>query len=390
MKKILLLFLVLSLTAFSDLTYKLMGTIGTYPAGVSISFEESDSSFYGTYFYEKTGKDIYLEGKETKGVLTLTNKASYVEKKDNLEIFELKKLSNGNWEGIWKQNNKTLPVKLSPIDVNKIQNKYSDLPYIQSIKKEDLYTYYKLSNIELVKGKTEKFNDTTLQWYTEKKSDISYFRITNGYTEEEMTNINKILADNQMKDISESLSCSGNTPNAGEYSEYNLDIKPRFSDKNFISYSANYSYYCGGAHPDFGLSGVTINVKSGTIVNLDDILWFGKSEEKLKKSEGGWSDEESVYFNNIYAPKVVEILTKIYPKQMKETDKDYLDEPIYGNTDPWVFGSWYLTKKGIYVGAVFPRVARAFDNPDWSVIPYKNIEQYIRPDFKEYFKPYMK
>jgi hypothetical protein len=54
----------------------------------------------------------------------------------------------------------------------------------------------------------------------------------------------------------------------------------------------------------------------------------------------------------------------------------------YAEPDVWNFPNWYFTDEGLYLGAYFGRAARSCDEPEWSIIPYRVLKNYINPSLK--------
>ncbi|MOA51998.1 hypothetical protein D3C78_1752160 [compost metagenome] len=66
-------------------------------------------------------------------------------------------------------------------------------------------------------------------------------------------------------------------------------------------------------------------------------------------------------------------LQKIAPIEMGSAAEV---ECAFSDPQLWDFPSWYFTAKGIYFDPIYPRVARACEGPEWSVLPYHVIKQH--------------
>lgn len=361
MKKLfqqLLLFFCFIVCAFkvNGQSVTLQGTIGKYP--IVMEFEGDDSSLYGTYFYKKFKQDIPLTGSKSESSFQL-------ESEDTGDKFYLTK-SGDTYSGTYKNAKGTsLIVQLSTVNGD-VKN---PLPQLKFERELSDYSKLRLTEIKLVPGKQEMVNKKyTIQWYSEPTSKLTMFKVVAGYPENVLKSANMIIERDFYSYIDAYFSCAGGGGNSG----YDiLEVSSVFLNDQFISYCVNSSWYCNrAAHPDFGESGTTINAKTGKEMELEDILWLGKGV-KPKKDSDAWYK----YRSDVFAPKVVEMFKKLYPVEMQKptSEDDYCD---YTDPEVWDFGAWYLTDKGLYLGAYFYRAARSCDNPGWSVIPYATLKKY--------------
>jgi hypothetical protein len=163
---------------------------------------------------------------------------------------------------------------------------------------------------------------------------------------------------------------------SGDYGEYSLSADYIFSNRNLLSINITVNVDCGGAHPDFGSEGLNFNTQTGELMKLDELFWFTNTKPPEEFSPI-WSD-----YRDTFALKIVEIFKKLYPEQMKPPGENSEDECDYTDEYVWHFPNWYFTDKGLYLGAVFARVARSCDSPEWSVIPYRLLKNYLNPQLK--------
>lgn len=89
------------------------------------------------------------------------------------------------------------------------------------------------------------------------------------------------------------------------------------------------------------------------------------------------SDAWYSYRDKVFAPALVALLRGYHPQEMAPPKKDDDDDCDYTQSDVWYFPSWSLSAKGLWVGASFPRVARACDGPEWAIIPWPALS--IKP-----------
>jgi hypothetical protein len=325
------------------------GTVGAAP--VVMSLDVSGDSADGNYFYRGKWFDIDLSGDVQKGVLHLESRATG----DKLVL----KPSGGGYAGtLTTAKHKTVPVKLRAVGVQAGDNAPSD--------ELNLYEQIRVSGLALKPEKTETIAGKTIRWHVEPASGISLFRLESGYPAPVMEAINKSLAQIQWQEASAFFGCLGSEGGPGM--EIKMGGRPFFSEAR-ASFVLNENWDCAGAaHPDFGLEGHVFDAHTGKELSLDELLKFGKGPVPKKDSDP-WYD----YRSKTFAPAVVAILKRLYPKQMKKPMED--DGCDYTDPEVWSFPSYHLTEKGLYLGAGFARVARSCDNPEWSVIPYSKLPE---------------
>lgn len=328
------------------------GTVGSAP--IVMSLEGSADSVSGNYFYRSQRFDIDLGGETKKGVVQLEAFATG-------DKISLKADGAGYMGSLTTAKGKTLPVHLQPVGPDAASNAPADAGDGLS-----LYERIHLSGLTLNPQKTETIAGRNLRWYVEPTSHARLFRIESGYDAPVMEAINKTLARIQWATVSEYFSCPGMDGGSGlENAEVS---KPYLSDAH-VSFSIDESWSCAGAaHPDFGMEGHSFDAKTGKEIELDDLLKFGKAPVPKKDSDP-WFD----YRSKTFAPGVVALLKRFYPKEMKAPKGE--DDCNYSDAEVWSFPAWRLTEKGVYVGASFARAMRVCDNPKWSVIPYSALKE---------------
>ena len=228
----------------------------------------------------------------------------------------------------------------------------------------DDYENLRLAGLTLTPGKQETVDGRyRIQWYDEPLSGVSMFRVVSGYPADATTAINRILERQHYAEIDTRLSCAGSDGKSGVDSS---SLSSRFMDDRWVSFSWQSSWFCtGNAHPDFDVTGTTIDARSGRELALEDLLWFGTGA-KPQPDTDGWYD----YRSKVFAPAVIDLFKKLHPDEMKSGD----DDCNYDDPDVWSFPVWYLSDQGLYLGAYFPRAARPCDNPDWSVVPWARLK----------------
>ncbi|KAB2519394.1 hypothetical protein F8N49_20015 [Pseudomonas sp. GXM4] len=353
------------------------GTLGKTPIVVELNITQQDE-VTGRYFYEKYHRDLPLSGALQNSTLTLTEGNNRYGDDKPLSTLELEETGSG-WQGEWKSpQGKKLPVKL--IEARLTAPTSSTLPFIAALPYSEPYEYLRLQGLKLKPAKKENFMGYDLQWWTEPETKISLFSVESGLSKDDQQRVNQQLLGRLWNEV---ISYHGCQLQGGENVEFMQQVQPKMISPAVVSLNISTSYYCGGAHPDFGDSPLNIDVKTGHPLSLEDVLWVGEGKPLLHAERDSLGDEplskdESnaryQYVSKELVPWVIKQFTALYPTEMKTTtgddDCNFQDESIWG-TSPW-----YFTEKGLYLGAYFARVQRSCDRPDWSILPYSLVKQH--------------
>lgn len=353
------------------------GTLGKMPIVVELNITQQDE-VTGRYFYEKYHRDLPLSGALQNSTLTLTEGNNRYGDEKPLSTLELEETGSG-WQGEWKSpQGKKLPVKL--IEARLTAPTSSTLPFIAALPYSEPYEYLRLQGLKLKPAKKENFMGYDLQWWTEPETKISLFSVESGLSKDDQQRVNQQLLGRLWNEV---ISYHGCQLQGGENVEFMQQVQPKMISPAVVSLNISTSYYCGGAHPDFGDSPLNIDVKTGHPLSLEDVLWVGEGNPLLHAERDSLGDEplskdESnaryQYVSKELVPWVIKQFTALYPTEMKtptgDDDCNFQDESIWG-TSPW-----YFTEKGLYLGAYFARVQRSCDRPDWSILPYSLVKQH--------------
>ncbi|MGY5354471.1 hypothetical protein [Wenyingzhuangia sp. IMCC45467] len=363
----LLLFTIHTLHAHREKTYYLVGKIDHKE--VAFKIDEYGTDCVAVYTTINDKYDHFLEGNILEGGLfKLFSKHWDKEKKANIvnESIEIREVEKNLWEGVWKKKNKEINFSLKPIDVDKLKHKY-----INAIKKHDIdpYTAYKTKNIKFKKRRKEEIaKGAYIRKYVDKKSDISFFRVVNNPTHNiEPDSINLKLTAIHLKMIGSKYSCVFQ----GEIGEYTTNYKVNYLTSKFLSYTSNIHRSCFGSAGNDAIEHITYNMENAIEPKLEELFWFGKQPmPKLSKGEYKWMQ----YRYKVFGPKILEILTAIYPEKINENQNAKCD---YNNVKNWQFPLWYLTKDGLLL--------KKKNNNDcdysWSIIPYKHLTAYTNSQY---------
>lgn len=338
----------------------LRGTVGQYP--VVMELDTEGDSVSGTYFYERYRQDIPLRGEpEAKGYRL--SSAAYDGDEDEADHFVLVRDSDGFKGSFVHGKGGALPVELRAVAPGSIPDPRPDLAFEPALTD---YEKLRITGVRFVPGKEETVEGKyRIRWYSEPLSGISLFRVVGGYPETAMAAINRTIERDHYASLMQHFGCADGEGGSGDES---TGVTSRYLDDRFVSYAVSSNWSCyGAAHPDFGVGGTTIDAATGRELSLEDVYRPGGGDRPARGSDAWYR-----YRENAFAPAVIELFRRLYPARMKGDGEDGCD---YSDPSVWSFGSWYLTERGLYLGAYFARFARACDNPDWSIVPYDVLEK---------------
>ncbi|MEB0224969.1 hypothetical protein [Pseudomonas sp. 10S4] len=374
------LFLTLASTAHAEFGGQVFtGTLGKMPIVVELNTRDA-SEVTGRYFYEKFHRDLALSGALQDQTLTLNEGNNRYGDDKPLPTLTLKQTASG-WQGEWTSpKGKTLPVQLTEA---KLTAPAADaLPFIAALPKSDPYEYLRVQGLKLKPGKKESLMGYNLQWWTEPESKISMFSVESGYPKADQARVNQQLLGRLWREV---ISYHGCQLQGGENVEFDQHVEPALLSPDVVSLNISTSYYCGGAHPDFGDSPINLDVHTGHTLSLEDVLWVGEGKPLLHADRDNAGDtpltkEEdearSRYQREVFVPWLIKQLTALYPDDMKKPAEGDEDGCDFTDESVWGYSSWRFTPKGLYLGAYFARVQRSCDAPDWPVLPYSLIKQH--------------
>jgi hypothetical protein len=353
------------------------GTLGKTSIVVELNTTQQDE-VTGRYFYEKYHRDLALSGSLQDSTLNLVEGNNRYGDDKPLPTLKLEETADG-WQGEWQSpQGKKLPVKLSEAKLPAPDS--ATLPLIAALRNGEPYEYLRLQGLRLKPTKKENFMGYDLQWWTEPETKISLFSVESGLAKDDQQRVNQQLLGRLWNEVISYHSCQ---LDGGENVEFMQQAEPKMISPAVVSLNISTSYYCGGAHPDFGDSPLNIDVKTGHPLSLEDVLWVGEGKPLLHAERDSLgdkplsSDESNAryqYVSKELVPWVIQQFTALYPTQMKkptqEDDCNFTDESVWGASP------WYFTAKGLYLGAYFARVQRSCDRPDWSILPYSVVRQH--------------
>jgi len=339
----------LAAPALADDAVTYQGVAGA--ARIVVTLSESDGEAYGTYFYESTRRDIDLRGAWRGPTLQLTSEITG-------DKLSLSRTGAGLTGQLTTAKGRRVAVNLQPAAAP------TALPADAPSGDLSLYERLRLSGLTLVRQEAASAGGRTIRWYREPKSGIRLFRLEAGYGAPAMAAMNRALAREQWAEVSAALGCTASDGQPGaELSEADAP----WLGAAYVSYVWRSSWDCAGAaHPDFGQTGHTFDARTGGELRLEDLLPTGGKPAPPQDSDAWYA-----YRSDVLAPAIVTLLTRHHPQEMAKPKTE--DDCDYSDPEVWDFPSWGVSEKGLWLGAVFPRVMRACDSPDWAVIPWRAL-----------------
>ncbi len=383
--RIFFLLLLTTFSSFASVQYTLQGTIGK--AKICMKFEDYTMDYPKDepritdmrYFYHSSLKDIVLEGHRNKNTFVF-----YFGKDDTgfKEKFTLVK-SNNTFSGTWENGKgKKIPVKLFPITIQENTNPYDHIPFIKEYRKTDLYEYIRSGFLQFQEDSISSLSGKNLRWVHEKHGDTYGFYLSTDFDPAAQKRINPQLEEILVRNAMDQLSCSSSFDySSGGNIEYT--ITPDFLDKNLLSFAIWSSYYCGGAHPDFGKTGYLFDLNTGKDYSLEDILVFDASVAKYEENaDSEQFSKFTTYRSTYFAPKIIELLLdakQIYPAEAENEDEISCND-LYLEPDSWTFADWEFTAKGIVFYASVFRAARACETEGF-LISFDKLQPFKSKEF---------
>ncbi len=339
------------------------GTLGTSQIVLKLDPDATEPS--GEYFYRKHRHGIELSGtRAADGSIALEEWTRGPDAGSERPRWQLASKKGDTLTGEWVGSDKRLPIRLRQVSAATLPK--TDDPALAELRAKDPYHFMQLHGMTLKADRLENVGDYRLQWWRETRSDIELFRVLSGYPAAQLPAINLTLARKHWKEVQSYLECT-----ASAMSDHESTTTLRYIGKDALSVSMITDYYCGGAHPDFGDGPINLDPRTGRELALEDVLWLGKGTPPLYGD--GNNEAWFEYRTKVLAPWVVEQMHTLYPEDVAGRSQD---ECSYEMSEFWDFPTWYITAKGVYLGAILPRVGRMCDNPAWSILPWSLVDQH--------------
>lgn len=349
--------------AHVDKTYFLQGKVGEKTVALKIKCYYESPVRYMNYFFEDDKMDCYLEGNLIGNTWQFT---SIDNQKEEINLV-IKEDQDGSWKGYWREGSgKKIKVVLKPILVDP-DSKYF---YFSQNKEFDLYDAYKISILSLDKIKTEKVSKNfALDWYLEKGSGITFFRLHNKNQKIILDSINNTLENLQLTLIHDYFHLNPNRESL------NIQTEILYFNEELISFKLIENKPIKTQSP-FKTQNqlktqqlISLDLHNGQQIDLEKIVWFDEKNEKPDKNNISQIYE---YRKKVFAPKIFSILNELYPQRIKSSDCDLDKEST------WTLPDFALTKQGLLFSFSNSTICNFMD---WAIIPYEKLAPYLEKKY---------
>ena len=363
-------------------TYYLEGTIGK--SRIYMRFEDFTESYPNEepritdvrYFYLSSLKDIVLEGTRNKNQFTF-----YFNENDGKfdEKFVLAKDATGVFKGNWfHKSGKKLAVVLKPILVTAIKNPYKHMPFINAYKNSDPFEYMRSSKLMFRTDSIRTFKDQTIRWVSETHGKCAGFYLDSSFSAATRQLINPKLEVINFENAMGQLTCA----TQWDYSDgggIEISFSQYYLDQNLLSFSIWKSWFCGGAHPDFGYDSYLLDLNTGKQYALEELIAFDKSAVIYDEKADNFL-EYVAYKRDFFAPNILALL-----KEQGSVYADYNSEEdpcmeLYNDPESWTFANWEFTEEGLRFSCSVARAARACETESFT-IPFDKFKAWKQASF---------
>lgn len=335
------------------------GTIGKYPIYLHFTIEGSNAEGY--YFYKNKLINISLSGSYKSGLIILNSKDAYGDTPENPEVFKFK-WPNKVLEGTWTYKGKSTPLKLAALTAKELNSPKCSNPYFkkEASSANDLVKV-KIGLFKLKEdGPPKIINKVKIRQFKEVLTGISLFRIDSGLVAEKQKDANFYLEYLHLSEFLASLECASNSTFGSDYS---FDASNITISNDLMCFSVFTAYFCGGAHPEESSYGVNYNLNTHKKVESGDYLLPGKEAAFEERIFTHLAKENPGYFEG-----------------------DLVDDDLgceYNNRELWTADcNFVFTTSGVRLFPSFPHYKAPCLDPEWSVIPYSELKDLIKPEYR--------
>ena len=316
-----------------------------------------------TYFFDDAKKDSFLKGRIMGNAWRFYSESLAInqapENKEELLIAESK---NGSWKGYWIDSTaKKINVILNPISSIPV----SKFNYFSQTNDLDSYDAYKISKINLTKGKTEqKLKNVAIDWYLEKESGVPFFRLRSLNKKLKVDSLNVALETMQLALIQNYFHL-----NPGRKG-LKVSAEILYLTKDLISFKVISNSVFKAQNSFKSQQLVVLDIQTGKQIDLESLVWFGKKTDKKPSANDVQKTYE--YRKYVFASKIFSMLKRLYPDKMKNTACGL------NKVESWAVPAYAVTKKGLLLG-FFPSGNCSI--LDWAIIPYKSLTPYLEKKY---------
>jgi hypothetical protein len=341
-------------------SHYLQGTIGGREVGVQIDQFEKVS--YLKYFYLDDKVDHTLMGHpDGTGFLfkSLNNNGS----SESHEQVYLHHQSNESWEGYWILGTDSLRIQLKSIEIDLIEHIHGNAELKSML---NPYNYLRTSDMTFSSLGGFMEGNFKILWYEETKTCIRSFQVAHDSISFDELNIK--LRNQQIIQIQHAFDCGS----FGYQGDYSIATAIKYIDEEYLSLELSIRSSCFDQKVASRTEFNTYNVRSGSEVELEEVVYFSDLPVPQKNSFDWFK-----YRRNRFGEKVISILTMLYPGRFDSAELCDFCTP-----GKWVRPSWCLTREGLLISPTSQVNDKSYKTQDWFIIPYSEIEPYLVADLR--------
>jgi len=341
--------------------YFLKGKVGKRDMAIKMVVYDDVSERHITYFFMDDKGDKLLKGKFDGNFWVFSSSGEENDPSRYGIMLKIRTSADGAWSGTWSEGGKSVAINLKKIVPDSIPSEFN---YLQYVKEQDPYQRYKLSGISFHKKRSKKYTKELMcDWYEERESGITFFRLRSIKNKINLVPINAALETVNLSAVQSYFSLNQNRIDSkikttisylsNELLSFKIVSENTYSNLKTLQTRQPYNY----------------DIKEAMPVDLECLLRFDPEDKKINNED---LEKLYKYRKEVFAPKLFELLTSLYPEKMKS------DECDLNKVERWVFPAWSLTKKGISFGFF---TADVCDVQDWAILPYEVLKQFIQPKY---------
>ena len=355
---------------WSNTQLRLKGTIGK--AAVYLEMTEEGTEYYGRYYYKNQLIDIPLKGTLKAGVYSFeTNYDEFYGSPEIKEYFVFKK-SGEKYIGNWSRNGKRLAVSFTMIKPNElVSNRLANNPVLNELEISGI-DLFKLDLFKL-SGKDSVIKDQGLSWrnFTETHTGLDLLRIDSGLPDDKLKVANQYLELVHIQRFLEMLDCSAA---GGEMTDFSYSYSVVVIHESILSLSFFSYFMCVGMmHPEEANFSVNIDLEQGKELKNTDFL----NEKAIEMDQ----DETEAFQVLVY-----NYFKKTQPELFYETTEEESelsgDECEFNRIELWSADmEMHFTRDGIKLLPYFPHIMAPCLEPEWAVVPYRELKDLLKESY---------
>ena len=233
------------------------------------------------------------------------------------------------------------------------------------------------TTFEYLADRTEQRGSIQLNWFKEKSSGFSFFRIVSGISFDKVLTTNTLLKTYHDEYSQRFLDCK-NTSDHTKSGIESLDASINYSSQYLLSFTFRSSSFCDGMK--------TVNIETTSHLYDLDTLEEMKLNDILNtnlSSNLAAAEYQKLKDKNILTVKEIRDLAfnnEGWPL-VKHTDPESCD---YYNLNRWSTNNWTFTGKGVEFYPSFPMISKTVCERPF-LISFEQLDRYMKQTFTDNF-----